>query len=334
MNKRGFFFTAVVLFLIILLLLISFQIRREMTDESIKTRIYTANNYIKSIERDASRVLYISGYRSLFAITAYFSSGGDYLDGSSGSNTPEKVFAEALFNGTMNNTLGFPADYLLKGTTISDWKTQVEITAYTIGINVTFDQIDPNQLKIFQNDSWNLNISIPLIYNASDPVSGVKWKRNTTISASIPLINTFEDPLYLKEFGQGCGNKIIKNDYKKLVDYDGTLCDTTNLSNFLRGGGAGSMYIKSTRAPSFLNRLKGNFSADPNGIESLRNSFVQGCTLFSGRSLVDFRYARADVCGSGDNLVVVSGMPWVYLCYKEATNSSLYNIPAECLSSV
>lgn len=324
-NKKGFYFTIMTLLCIILLLLLSFQYKKELTNDSLRIRISTADNFVKSIDRDASRVVYISGYRTMVAVSDYISTRHVYLPDENGALN--SIFAEALFNGTLNQTLNFPdADELLANTTISGWGDNINVIAGVIGLNLSLGEIDSSKLVVFQKDPWNLVISIPLNYNLSDPVSGVKWQRNTRVNTSIYLPDSFEDPLYVVEFGSACGNKILMNNYSILVD---SSCDTTNLSKFLTNARAGSMYIASSRAPSYVNRLIGNFSADPNGIESLVNLVYLGSCQRPNNdtTIVDFEYD-----GLTEGLKRITGAPtWIKLKEEEAKNPVLYNIPESCL---
>lgn len=306
-TKKGFYFTLIVLFCIILLLLISFQTRREYYSEGIRTRILTTNNFIKSMELDASRAVYISSYRTLVALTDYVASSRSYIRGinSHGNNiTIDSVFADALFNGSLTYSMDFPgSEGILANASLKDWQEKSVNLAKATNLDLSFEDINSSQLLVTQTDPWSIVISIPVNYNLSDPVSGVKWMRNTRINTSVPILNNFEDPLYVIEFGPACGNKILKNPYQALVNYTGSLpCNATNLTQFFNIDGKGSMYVASTTSPSYLNRLRGNLTClrtgdrsgchDPYGIESLINPSKWGdCGLVNGSStIVDFRY--------------------------------------------
>jgi hypothetical protein len=337
-NKKAFYFTLLMMFCIILLLLLSFQYRKDMTSGGEKARIVTANNFVKSIERDASRAVYISGYRTMLAISAYLTTTHNNtkpepINGMSGNPSITEVFADALFNSSLNYSLNYPeAEDFLRGATIKNWTAEVNALAVAVSLNATFDVIDSSEFVVNQTDPWHISLSLPIRYNITDTISGVSWHRNVIITSLIPLFN-FEDPLYVLEFGPNCGNRISSNIYMPILQGSGA-CDLTNLTAFFANGGtAGSMYIASPRAPSYLMRLAGDYDPDPygQGIESL----IDISKLSSGNcqadvrtdgTVVDFEYVQDDP----DVARVVNGMQNVRLIEQEATNTSLYNMSSGC----
>ncbi|MCX6742300.1 MAG: hypothetical protein NTX24_03975 [Candidatus Pacearchaeota archaeon] len=338
-NKKAFYFTLIVMFCIILLLLLSFQYRKDMTSEGEKARIITANNFVKSIERDASRAVYISGYRTMLAISAYLTTTHNNtkpepIDGQDGRPTVQMVFADALFNSSLNYSLNYPeAEDFLRGATISNWTGEVNALAVAVNLNTTFDAIDPGEFVVNQTDPWYISLSFPVRYNLTDTISGVSWHRDIKITALIPIVN-FEDPLYVLEFGPNCGNRISSNVYTPILR--GGFSDPCNLTNitafFATGGTAGSMYIPSLRAPSYLMRLAGNYTADPygQGIESLIDtSKLSNCIDNPNLeySVVDFEFVN-EIFGEGN----VIGMTKVRLYEDEAENASLYDMNWTCFA--
>ena len=327
-TKKGFYFTLIVLFCIILLLLISFQVKREYTSEGIKTRILTANNFIRSMERDASRAVYISGYRTMAAVTSYVASTKNYINENYVGHpiTISEVFADALFNGSLDYTLDYPeAQGLLENNTLKDWQDRSSVLAAASNLDLSFEEITPNNLIVTQTDPWNLIISIPVQYNITDPISGVSWKRDTQINASLPLTNTFEDPVYVIELGTGCGTKIYSGENLKPVL--GPTCDPTNLSSLLDTSQTGSRYIVSEYYPSYLDRLTGNLSCyrqgtcknDKIGVASLVRVMAQTCidSLNTTSSIVDFKY------GHVNGNYHVNGMSWIYLDSNDVSNMTI-----------
>lgn len=319
-NKKGFYFTVIVLFCIILLLLTSFQVKKEYSSEGMKTRILTTNNFIKSMEKDASRAIYISSYRTMIVVLDYMTAKHDYLD----EKPLDEVFADALFNGSLQNTLNFVGSQgILENSSLRDWQARSSFLARATGLNLTFEDITPETLEVTQQSPWAITISIAVNYNISDPISGVNWKRDTRINASLPIINTFEDPLYAIEFGSACGNKVVDSDDLKPLAIPPT-CGSTNLTVFVDTDGAGSRYVNSNRAPSYLDRITGNLSCfrektctNPNGIESLMNipdMGLCGYPIDPTSTVVDFRYSysygNAHVAGDGSE-------PWIYLDQTE-----------------
>lgn len=336
LNKKAFYFTLLVMFCIILLLLLSFQYRKDMTSEGEKARIVTANNFVKSVERDASRAVYISGYRTMLAISAYLTTTHNNTKPEPITNIQE-VFVDALFNSSLNYSLHYPeAEAFLRGATIVNWTNEIEGFADAINLHTSFEAIKPEDFTVNQTDPWHVSISFPMVYNVTDTISGVRWNRNATVTSLIPLYN-FEDPLYALEFGPNCGNKISSNVYTRILYYEGNSpCNLTNLTEFFaKGGSAGSMYIASPRAPSYLDRLAGHpYATSPNGIESLidlSKLSAGNCklTVRSSGTVVDFEYVLEDLTPA----VPVNGMEKVRLILEEAKNASLYNMSSECFIS-
>ena len=75
--------------------------------------------------------------------------------------------------------------------------------------------------------------------------------------------------------------------------------DVTNLFKHAEN----SFYINSTTAPSFLNRLEGKFTPDPNGIESL--VYLPNLPLSKDKSCVDYIYFSSNDPTTGH----IQGMP-------------------------
>ncbi len=329
-TKKGFYFTIVTLFCIMLLLLLSFENRNTISSDALRSRILTADNFVKSIERDASRAVYISSYRTMVAVVDYVTVSHDYLD--EYDSQVNDVFADALFNGSLNHSLGFEeAEGLLVNSTLKDWQNHTKKLSEAVGLNISFVDPNPSELRVYQKDPWFVDVSIPIKYNLSDPISGVRWTRNTNVTASIPIVNTFEDPFYVINFGQGCGNKILKNSSPVITEP--TECSMTAFLD--SWGGAGSRYISSVRAPSFLNRLKGNLSGfragtdiDPYGIESLidtsRVSICLQTPVNTSTTVVDFRYEST----GEDELHFINTVPRIRLSLPDDIRN--YSIPSGC----
>ena len=101
-NKRGMFFTIAIIFALTILVLLAFQYRTILTKPSLKVRISTMNDFVASAERDIERATYISGFRTILAMEQYLLNGNTIE-----AAEVEASFKEALFNGTLNQTLGY-----------------------------------------------------------------------------------------------------------------------------------------------------------------------------------------------------------------------------------
>ena len=311
------------------MLLISFQVKRDYASEGIKTRILTTNNFIKSMERDASRAVYISSYRTMVALIDYVASKKEYIQ----NDKVNEIFADALFNGSLDHSLGYEeAQGILTNSTLKDWQNRTIILASATDLEINFTEINPEDLVVTQTDPWNIVVSIPVQYNLTDPISKVSWIRNTRINTSIPITN-FEDPLYVVEFGPGCGTKIVNGENLRPLVGQPVDCDISNLSVFIATSQTGSRYLASNISPSYLDRLTGNLSGYRDGtwenknigITSLVNVASPTCELpyNTTSSVVDFKYGRA----SGTN--IIKGIGWIRLDDNDVSEKE-YNISSGC----
>jgi hypothetical protein len=244
----------------------------------------------------------------MVAIINYVASTKKYIKGTYNGHpvTINGVFADAIFNGSMVYSIGYEESRgILTNATLKDWQQKSSDLAKTANLKIDFEDINPNRLTVTQTDPWNILISIPVDYNLSDPISGVKWTRKAQINTTLSIVNNFEDPVYVAEFGSACGNKILKSPYQPLVNNESFPCDAENLTKFFDTPWKGSMYIASNNSPSYLSRLGGSFHdcqrltrmcIDYNGIESMINPQKWAdCGLVNGTStIVDFRYGYID----------------------------------------
>ena len=157
------------------------------------------------------------------------------------------------------------------------------------GIIFNYSEININSLKIYQNDPWNLIVRINFSYEIRDLKNETSWNFNNNSVYVLINIENYNDPIYLVNFTKKV--KITRNYYSDLSG--GNLSIHVNNS-----------YFKSNpNAPSFLQRLKGDFRtgfiASNNGIESLLNSTLEN----TDNSSVDY------LSFSGNSEYCVVGMP-------------------------
>jgi hypothetical protein len=148
--------------------------------------------------------------------------------------------------------------------------------------NAKISLLDP-KIELTQEDPWNLKIILNITINITDKTNLVSWNRPVSIESYIPILN-LQDPLYSKETGGQIIKTITPTPYSIFVS-------TGNYDN-LTSHFENSYYKASTSAPSYLNRLEGNLSADTNGIESLVHPELLSNTTISPKikSLVDYIY--------------------------------------------
>ena len=142
----------------------------------------------------------------------------------------------------------------------------------------------PNLISVSQSDPWNVNFSVGFNLVMQDKANLAKWERFQVVSVLIPVTG-FSDPMY---------NVETYNKVPRLIEqtpYEGNYVngvDKTNLISHIDNG----YYAKNSNAPNFLMRLEGNFSADPNGIESfvIRPALSQQGLPTKEKSCIDYIY--------------------------------------------
>ena len=294
LNKKSMFFTITAIALISLLVF-SFTIHTgyRLRDKVMvtETRIFSMNSFIDDVEKDIERGLYISGFRSLMSMEQYITDNGIFL------YNVNSCFKEAFLNGTINNSqMG-----LMNESTFINWTQRIKEQAIKLDIIVDFDI---NDVIIYQEDPWTVNIGLDVKLNIEDVKKTASWQRPLYITTNIN-IQGFEDPLYVIN---SVTNTIIKTNITNFVSGED---DTTNLQEHTNN----SYYIESTTAPSFLMRLEGNLSDSPYGIESLVNlyKFQAQEVPIKSRSVVDYIYFGTQ---STDNCNI-ENMPWWFMLDKD-----------------
>ncbi len=279
MNKRGIFFTLTAIFLLglMLFIILAQQERRDSDDVAALTiKIRAMNEFVKSVDEDLERGLFITGFRAFLGIQQHIATQGSYL-----ADT-ESQFREALVNGTV---LSAHLD-IMNDSTFVNWTTRIAGEAGQLGLDVNFtvDQID-----IYHSEPWIVSVDATVTMNVTDSSQTAFWVQQRTIQTNIS-VDGLEDPLYLVETGGVITRVINRTIYEGAYVQD---ADTSNLTLQV----AGKYYTNST-GPSYLMRLEGNLSNSTNnmGIEGfvfIPDLIDQGITTFE-RSSVDYIYYGND----------------------------------------
>jgi len=282
MHKRGQVFTVLAI-VIILLMFVSFEIFSIIHErQAIRTRVSTMDSFLHSIEKNLERQMYISGFRILFLAENEITTSAEYID-------VEEFFNEGFFNGTVN---GIPNDILI-GATYEDLINSVNDKANKINAEV---KMSDYVFEIGQDDPWHVKFSISFDFVMSDLQDLAKWEKTQNITAFIPIAG-FQDPIYILNTGAQVSRTINQTIYEGNYVNAG---DVTNLSLHVEKG----YYAANSNAPSFLNRLEGNFTGDVNGIES----FVKIPELpgsVETKTCIDYFYFSS----SNPSASTVTGMP-------------------------
>jgi hypothetical protein len=216
----------------------------------VETRINTINDFIKSIESDSKRVIYISGFRSLIALEDYVARSGQYFNNMSDI---EDHFRVAFYNGTVNGT----AVDILTNSSYKEYLSRLKVIADKVGIDI---DINVTGITLYHDSPWSVNVIVSTNVNLTDQRGVAKWEFDKNYTTSVSIIN-IRDPVYsVSTYGRAPNTIRISN----FTDFVNATNDTTNLSYHVNN----SYYMANSLAPDFLMRLEGNFSNSTHGIES------------------------------------------------------------------
>ncbi|MBR9706504.1 hypothetical protein GOV14_05695 [Candidatus Pacearchaeota archaeon] len=280
-NKKGMFFTMLIILLLSLFVL-SYGFYSITKDrEPVNKRIQTLNNFVFSVQEDLERELYISGFRVIFLFEKRIVEENEYISDIPGN------FSEMMFNGTMNNGSYEGGLDLMEGVTFNDIMTQMSETGAKINANVSNSSVP--EFTISQDDPWKVKVNLQVDIAIKDNAGLASWNRDIDLDVYIPVTN-FEDPIYYMETEGRVTNKILKTIHPDFTD-----------DNEFEKHWKNSYYIAHNDAPSFLQRLQGDLSANPGGygIESLinpENLSDLGVTVTT-KTLVDYRYFNSTDVG-------------------------------------
>lgn len=300
-EKKGQLFTILGIMLILLMFL-SLDIYSSIRDKNvIKTRVKTMDNFLNSMEKNLERQLYISGFRIILLAENQMTITGDYI------LDRDYFFNEAFFNGTVN---GIPQEIMYEA--LSDNITSsVNAKASKINVEVT---ITHTNLSVSQEDPWNVKFTIESEFLMRDRQNLAQWNKIQKVSAYVP-IEKFFDPVFLVN----TKNKLTPLKINQ-TPYEGNYVSGVDYSNLIDHVNKG-YFAANPAAPSFLNRIEGNLSSDPNGIETFVNvPKLSTIALEKDKTVVDYIYF------SNDNPTYIS-VPEVNSWFKIDNNHKpKYNI--------
>jgi hypothetical protein len=292
-NKKGIFYL-LLSSLFITVMIIVFLTYKEYTytdqQKVTETRIMTINDFIRSIDTDSKRVIYISGFRSLIALEDYVAKSGNYL-----FNNTEELFRVAFYNGTVNGTI---VD-VLKDSTYSDYLNKLRVIAGVTGLDINITVPNITGITLYQESPWQVIVNVTVRVNLTDQKGLARWDFDKTYSANVSIIS-IRDPVYSVATNGLVFNPIRMRNITDITQgFVGPDNDTTNLTIHINN----SYYAENNQSPSFLMRVKGDFSSSPCcGIESfvyLPRLSDQGLTINSSRSIIDYIYFSTNASITG-----------------------------------
>jgi len=259
----------------------------------VETRIRTINDFIKDIDSDSKRVIYISGFRSLIALEDYVARSGKYL------NKTEELFRIAFYNGTVNGS----EVKILENSSYFDYLEKLRVIAGRIGISI---DINVTNITLYHNSPWSVNVIVTTHVNITDKRDLARWEFYKDYNTSVSLID-IRDPIY-SVYTLGKMPNTIRISPPNISDfvYDATN-ETTNLTLHINN----SYYLENELAPSFLMRLEGNFSNSSYGIESLvpiPELIEQDVIYSTTKSIVDY-VLFSNITGYEEKACNVDNMP-------------------------
>jgi len=280
-NKKGMYFTLMTiafLFIFIFIFMIPGYKRSGEKMSVIEMRVDSMNDFIKDLERDTERGLYISSFRALLALEQQIITHGEFLD------DVDSSFKQALLNGTVNQT---PSMLMLEST-FQDWIDTIGLESQNFNIrsNINFSNIN-----IYQHDPWNVGVSANMSFSIVDETGIASWKRNRIINTSISILY-FEDPTYMVYSYGRTTNTINMTPFEGNYTYQ--IGENWYVDN-LMAHAENSYYTANSNAPDFLHRLEKNGinTQSDYGIESLVNIVELsgvGLDICTTCSIVDYLY--------------------------------------------
>lgn len=237
---------------------------------SVEVRVFTLDNFLDDASKDLERAIFIAMFRATLGIEERIVETGEFI--------PD---TEAAFNAIMTNGSYLDESYaLVENATLTRWHERVQQRAASIGIdfNVVFGEV-----RIEHVTPWDIRSTVNVTLILADANGVANFTANRTASATMRIVG-FEDPLYLL----GSSGKVVNViNISSTTDFvQGN--DTSDLMAHVTDGA----YIAHSDAPSFLQRLEGNLSASPYGIESLVDvaALDQNDVPIKVRTAVDYLY--------------------------------------------
>ncbi len=273
LGKKAIFFSFIsIILLASLIFTFTIYSRYNLRTRSlvVETRVNTMNSFMKDVDLDIERGLFISSHRSILSMVEYVSANGAYIDNFNSR------FEEIFMNGTING------DYqtLMSQTTFADWESKMQQQGDKINLELEFNV---GNIEANQSGPWAVDVYLDVNLFARDKTDIASWNVTKSISTSVPIVG-FEDPVYAVKTGGKVLNVVNQTPFSDFVS--GT--DTSNLQVH----NTNQYYSAWSTAPSFTMRLEGNLNASPYGIESLINlqKLIDVGIEVEGRSAVDHIY--------------------------------------------
>ena len=273
LNKKGIYFTLMSLVFVVLFAFVLTLPKHDVLGKkntNIELRVDTMNTFLEDLEKDLSRSLYISSFRSLLGFEQYIVNSGEFL-------TSTDAFLEMIRNGTLDGQ----GLNIMQDSTFDAWLEKISLESAKLNIISNFTIYD---ISIYQDSPWDVKSRADLEIHIKDINSIAEWRINKSIITSISIIG-FEDPLYIVSSYGRLTNIITETPYANFVTGQ-------NVSNFISHVN-NSYYKANSNSPSFLQRLVNDLSPSEYGIESMVNLETvadRNLPIFSDSTIIDYLY--------------------------------------------
>ena len=276
MNKRGMFYTITAILLVGLAITAFLLLKgSSTTGQAIQSRIYTLDNFLKDVERDMDRALYIATFRSITGFVDEIAGTGVYVD-----DVDARITNAVLDATYKNGTLA-----IVQNATLRDWRDRAQAQADNLGIelNITFGGV-----SISHNTPWSVVAKANSTISVVDKSDLASFIVDYTSNAEVGVLG-FEDPLYIVNSLGKITNNITQTIYvfSGNGDEDNEIEEEELLDHSKKG-----YYIAHSDAPNYLMRLEGDLGPSSNGIESLvyLQKFLDNDLSIKQRTIVDYLY--------------------------------------------
>lgn len=262
MRAVAYTFIAIILSTIVFSFAITIQ-GADRTSRNAISIVQSMNSAIDAFEEDLERGLFIASYRTTIGQIEKVTLTGEYLTDRNAS------FSEGMLNRTIEG-INVSA---LNGSGLIDWLERTEAIYASRGYHFEYEI---RSLEQHQTDPWQITVSLVLDYNLSDSRQERRFVRSSPVEVRIPVVGLEDPAYYIASLGR------ISNIVESTNE--------TDLPTLINYSMTNSRYVASTKSPSFLMRLEGNFSASEHGIESIVNGqrfLLQGIGGLLGKSSID-----------------------------------------------
>lgn len=301
-NKKGVVFTIIALVISSFVLLLFFYLMELPLDHKVevtRAKVMRTNNFLFQLEDIAKMQAVISSRQAINKIVREMYDRGDFVH--SGSSFDDE-FVNCLSSGTFR--VHQNQDGVCGSEANLKEKLEVNLSNFVrdnLGVNVV---INVSNISIYQLDHWFLIVGFDLNAFINESMYAV-WNVSMRIDQEISIIG-MKDPVFAT-LSSGPLNPFRANSFENVsvisvdpyfVVVDGFLERPSTLNVLALNGS----FFQHNLSPSFLDRLRGNFSASSLGIASIvipKYHGASGIIIDSGGSNLDWNYWQNEDYPSG-----------------------------------